>query len=619
MIRLVLLFGALIGLIQLTAAPPWQHYDEPGHFEFAWLLANRSGFPQPGDYDQSMRRELAASMIEHNFFSNRNDLPNLLSASEPVWIGISQISDQSVYHTLLSLPLRLFRGSDITLQLYVARTVSLLLFLVSLIAAYGIACELAPPSHPLRWLLPVTLALLPAFTELMTALNDDVGATAFFSLFLWAGIALLRRGFSWLRLAALLLTAIICFYTKITVSLAIILAVIPLLFILLRGRQRLAPWVIIAAGALLVILVVFSWGDAASWHRKTAQNAPTRVSVENAPFGKHSFQLIAAPGDTARIFQILPGTAVKRLKGRAATIGAWMWASQRITATGPVFFDGSTQSSQTFELGKEPQFVAFQFQVPDNIKRGQIILAFTNKDLNVPVTIYIDGVVLSPGKRPVDEPPRFSTSRLDHGQWGERQFINLARNTSAEDSGPWIRPYAERAIQRYLIGEPSLILGALLDWPGGEWYYRTASKNLFQTFWAVFGWGQIHLKPAWIYYILGIVTLLGMIGALLALIRRRFKISWEIALFLGVTVLWMWGAAFTRGLGSLVGEVFIPSARYAYPAVIPTVLILCYGWLELLKPLRRLPAGPGLRYLPYWVFFIALNLYSLFTIYSYYH
>lgn len=615
---LVLLLGFVSGLGYLAAAPPWQHYDEPGHFEFAWLIANRPGFPEPGDFDQSMRRELAASMMEHDFFQENDSTPNLLSVHEPVWIGISQISDYPVYYTLLSLPLRLFRFSDITFQLYLARMVSLLLFLVTLTAAYGIACELSPPGHALRWMLPAGLALVPAVTDLMTGLNDDVGATAFFSLFIWAGIALIRRGFSLLRFIALLITVGLCFFTKITVNLVVVLAAIPLLFSLLRGRRRTAAWGALALMAVLAVPLVFSWGDAASWYRDTLQEAPSRASVEAAPFGKYTFQLVGAPGTTAKIFQTLPEPALKRLEGRAATLGAWMWASQRVTTTAPLFFDGQKAVSQTFEIGKEPQFYAIQVQVPDRFTRGQIILSFTNQDYNVPVTVYFDGIVLSPGRRPVDEPPRFTTARLDLGEWGERNFSNLARNASGEAGWPWIRPLAERAIQRYAIGAPSSILGALLDWQGGSWYYRSAIKNLFQTFWAVFGWGHVRLQPAWLYYVLGGVTLAGTGGALYGLVRRRFRLPWDIVLFLGVSVLWMWGAAFMRGLGSLVGEVFIPSARYAYPAAIPTLLVLCLGWLAFLSPQGRLARPDRMRYLPFWIFFLALNFYSLATLYLYY-
>src|SRR3712207_3902621 len=76
---LAMLCLALVqGLIYLTLLPPWQHYDEPTHFEYAWLIANHTFLPKPGDEDQTMRREVAASMLEHRFYWNLPQ-PNLLT------------------------------------------------------------------------------------------------------------------------------------------------------------------------------------------------------------------------------------------------------------------------------------------------------------------------------------------------------------------------------------------------------------------------------------------------------------------------------------------------------------------------------------------------------------
>ena len=92
-IYLIMLAGLIHGLLYVFLLPPWQHYDEPGHFEYAWLLANRLGLPSPGKYDQSMRREVAASMVEHAFFKYLDIRPNLLDQNTPVWIGSSQTND----------------------------------------------------------------------------------------------------------------------------------------------------------------------------------------------------------------------------------------------------------------------------------------------------------------------------------------------------------------------------------------------------------------------------------------------------------------------------------------------------------------------------------------------
>ena len=153
---LILLLSLIVGLVYLFLLPPWQHYDEPGQFEYAWLIANTENFPEVGEYDQSMRRNVAASMVEHNFYRSGYS-PNLLSITKPIRIGIPQVGSSPLYYLFASIPLRFIQSTDIAFQLYTARLFSLLLFLISVGAAYGVAVELTPPKHPLRWLLPISI------------------------------------------------------------------------------------------------------------------------------------------------------------------------------------------------------------------------------------------------------------------------------------------------------------------------------------------------------------------------------------------------------------------------------------------------------------------------------
>ncbi len=274
---LMLLLGLLIGLTFIYVVPPWQHYDEPTQFEFAWLIANQSGLPERGDYDQSMRREVAASMVERDFFRDLGIKPNLLSLSKPIWIGISQIGSQPLYYWIIALPLRLFNTADVTLQLFFARYTSLMLYLATIIAAYGIAVELTPKRHPLRWLLPLSILMLPSLVDILTAVNDDVGATAFFSLFLWAGIRLIIRGFNWLRLGILVLLGVICFYTKTTVMVAVILVLIPVVFSIIKGSKRRYVWLTFGGAVVLLGLSFIAWGDAANWYKTVSPGLSTRI------------------------------------------------------------------------------------------------------------------------------------------------------------------------------------------------------------------------------------------------------------------------------------------------------------------------------------------------------
>src|SRR5512141_3141938 len=96
-----LILGLLNGSIYVLLVPPWQHYDEPNHFEYVWLIAKRGVLPKPDDYDPSMRRAVAISMINHGFFKGLNFTPNLEPESGPVWIGAySQLSNRPLYYAL---------------------------------------------------------------------------------------------------------------------------------------------------------------------------------------------------------------------------------------------------------------------------------------------------------------------------------------------------------------------------------------------------------------------------------------------------------------------------------------------------------------------------------------
>lgn len=617
---LVLLLGLIHGLIYVFTVPPWQHYDEPGQFEHAWLIANRPGLPNSGDYDQAMRREVAASMIEHGFFKDLGFRPNLLSVTEPIWIGIAQTSDPHAYYWFVALPLRLVQTSDITFQLYLGRMVSLLFYLLTIALGYAIIAELTGSGAPLRWLLPLTMVMIPGFTDMMTAVNNDVGATAFFSAFLWLSIRTIRKGAHGLRFIALLSLAVLCFFTKTTVAFAPLLAPIPIVVSLLnRGKQRRVAWGILAIGLLTSTGMTLYPGEPAFWYDLRLADNTRRVKTK-APHGEYAFKLRPSEEkSTSQLVQPLPGESISLLKGKTVTLGAWIWANQPATVTSPGIATKNQLQQRTFEVTTQPQFFSFTAEIEADPWFIRVILPSTQPSGDMVLTVYFDGILLVDGEYSNYGDPQFDKPDGLHGFWGGRSFNNLIRNGSAESSWWGARRTIDTRFSKIYPASLSTILASLRDWNGAEWYYRATFDNLFRTFWAKFGWGNVLLAGSKPYRPLGIVTLLAFAAAAFAAWRRRSTLPKSEITFLAMAGILVWGAAFFRGIGSLFGVIFIPASRYAYPAIIPTVLALCVGWYTVIQlfGLQRKALKIAL-YSLYVLLFLALDVLAVWSIIRYY-
>jgi hypothetical protein len=225
----VMLVAFLQGLVYLFLLPPWQHYDEPTHFEYAWLIANRDPFVFSGDVDQTMRREVAASMLQHAFYWNLPK-PDLLTDTEEIYIGVSELSHPPLYYVLVSMPLRLARNLDIVSQLYIARMVSLVLLLITVVLTAGIVREITPSNHILRWAVPLILVLMPPVVDVMTAVNNDAGAIFIFCLFLRGAVRTLYSGITVRRVCWMLGTAFLAPLIKNTAASIVLL--VPVVFLI---------------------------------------------------------------------------------------------------------------------------------------------------------------------------------------------------------------------------------------------------------------------------------------------------------------------------------------------------------------------------------------------------
>ena len=596
-IVLILLLGLLQSVLFALVVPPWWHYDEPGHFEYAWLAANLPAWPEVGQYSQAMRVEMANSLEQYGWYKARLENPDL-SGAGPIPIGVLQVGGEPAYYFLASLPLRLMHQTDILAQYFAARAVSILLYLLILLAAWYALGEIVAEDHPLRWMVPAFLALLPAFVDVMTAVNNDVAAVLAATLFLWASLKLIKKGFSIGRLIFMAATLGFCYLSKNTALFTFALAPFVLIFSLLRGRFT---WAVIGISVLGVIIAPFALlegGTATGWYQGPAQAAPLRIASANAPAGKYVFQIDPSKANASgQLLQSLTPDVVKSLRGRYTTLGAWLWANQTTQIYSPhILFatnnngteKGSVSNSpQTpLVLGTEPTFYRFVIRVPEDAVYATISIPYFVPSANS--KIFVDGLVLAAGEHGTTA-PHFNEAGSAKGTWDGREFQNLIRNSSAEQNGLRFRPWIGEKLNTKLSSLFNLpfILETFLDWRGSGWYYISTAGNLFRTFWASLAANKV-LVPSAPGYFLALLTLLGIAGTGRILWLKRKSIRWDMVFLLGLSILLPWALALVRGVsGVLTGSPVISWTRYADTAILPTALMLCAGWWSWLELMKR--------------------------------
>jgi hypothetical protein len=632
-LMVVLLIGLVHGMIYLALIPPWQHYDEPTHFEYAWLVANWRRIPEAGEYDAEMRREVAQSMIDHGFYEGLGYLPNLDASKGEIPIGsYSQLGDPPLYYLLTAIPVGLLKTQPVTVQLYGARLMSIAMLLVSLGAIYGLVCELTTPGSPLRWVIPGGVALLPGYVELMSAINNDVGAAALMALVLWGSVRLVKRGWHFWTVLWSGAAMVLCLFTKETVFWAAPLWVLGVALSLLPGRWKRLGWVAVGAIGAVLVAATVGWGDAVLWYRSTDQAEDTRMRAGEAPVGESVFSLqIDDPnqinGRVTQLSQLVPTETVRELRGQFVTVGAWMWADEPVTTYLPVLtaftaVRGANQAMQTVEVGTEPAFYAYYASVPENTTHLQIHLSSADLGPAVQGKIYLDGIVLVAGEQPIEVAPIWDNATADTGTWAGEAVVNAIRNASAESAGPRVYPWVDKLGSRVIPynGRPSLLVYSILDHERAGNYYLYAVKNLVQTFWGKFAWGHVKLEGTAIYSILTGATLIGLIGCI-AIIGYKFPQYQLSALgVLGLALLGVWGLTLVRGVFHLFNvNSFIPGARYAYPVIGPTMGVLGYGWWSILSSIgKRLRLKAGFLVAGLGLAMLAVDIWSVISVWKFY-
>jgi hypothetical protein len=622
-----ILLAVLHGFIYLRVTPPWQHYDEPAHFEYAWLVARNGRLPQPADADRMMRGDLIRSMAANGFFSPPLRAEALETAANPKGklpqIGHSQLGEVSVYYLLPAAAIALTADASLTAQLAAARASSLILLVVTVICAWAIARLLTPEHHPLRWLTPASLALLPSFVDLMTSVNSDVGAVAMFSIFLWTTTRYLTLNTAsrWQRILTMLLmltTAAACVFVKGTSAAAVLIAVLALIFGSFPPQRRYISWLILIPTTIAALLLAFRGGDAHAWYTtmNSARDQATRCDLPQCaghiPVGDFAVRVAPRTGKAGRLVQSVPADLTKTAVGRIVTVAGWRWAhSPNLTTRLPwLAADYVDLSSPIAPLSQTPEFFAYRVALPAQMTYLRIVLPGTNAE-----DVYYDGLMAAVGEWSIAELQQAAVVGGDEIRIDGRIIQNLVRNGSGEQATIAFRPSVLQILDRVTPAwmEWPMGLSALLDLRGSGWYFQLVLKNIFESFWGRFGWGQIAV-PNEIFTALMVLTAACVAAAAWALVHVKRAGMFAVAVIFGIAVLGSVIPAMLRGTATAFEHfLWLPGARYVAPVTILLMLMLLHGSVQLLNRF-----GPAAQRIIPTIVLAELSILSIATVATYY-
>lgn len=586
---ILLILAAIIGTIYVFIIPPWEHYDEPGHFEYAWLAANRSEWPKWGDYDQSMRREVGASMLEHNF--HEYSIYHLLKTDEPISIIIPQTGDVPLYYFLASLPLRLIKHSDITFQLYIARFLSLGLLLTTIFLAYQCACLIFGKKHPLAWMTPLFLVLLPGFVEIMTAVNNDAAAISCLTFFLYAGTLLFLKGFSFKRIILLAVSVVLCLFAKSTAFLALPLCVVVIILTFFKKLRFAKVIGLVAACGLVITPIIFSLQKTAPafFYAQMDPSLPITIDKEEAPLGNHVIAQESGGKSGKQYFLPFLSKEISTYKNPALTFGAWIWADTTAAIQSPEIYCRNFEravpfTNEAITITSAPTYYSFSISLAETLNSICWVSFYTNTNLDN--NIYWDGILLVEGSYGDSTIPEYLDDQAEVIVWNGTTIENIIKNGSGEKAWPTSSSIIQNAVLNRVIFSISNVF-SILDLAHFQWYFQYVLAHIFRSFWGQFGWGSIHYLGAHPYRFFLALSFVGGVGAIF-IFRRKPTTGQQKVFLLFFTVFILQSVmVIFRGVGTWYDRLFFPSARYLYPAVLPIGLFLTLGYYEIIDLLNR--------------------------------
>lgn len=175
-----------LGLIYLAVIPPWGGPDEPRHYEYVRLLHEKGRLVGYSDIDKNVMNQIIRSMDAVNYWNwgvslwtraKPGELPK--DFAEIYSNGTHQLHQPPLAYLLYLPALKAFAASPIESQLYAMRLISILLNIVTVLAAYVAGREIFRDDPTMALAIPVFIMLLPQHLFLhSTVMNDHLTEAA---------------------------------------------------------------------------------------------------------------------------------------------------------------------------------------------------------------------------------------------------------------------------------------------------------------------------------------------------------------------------------------------------------------------------------------------------------
>jgi hypothetical protein len=258
-------------MIYAVVIPPWQAPDEPGHFEFTWLIAQLGRIPKEADISSAFEQELLASLYEWRYGDligrplpakmplRMDDLPLQIFARRARTILSERFSLAYAWQALFILP---FLHQDLAFQLFAVRFSSVWLNVGIVWLAYCMFQKLVPSRPSLSALMTSLMVFLPQHTFINSAVGDGPMAEWMACLVLYSWVCLFQKGFGIWRVVGIVLGTLAAVWSKRTTIFLVPVDVGLAFGWFLRQRHRFWTWsrvLYVCAGLVLLSLVLWGW------------------------------------------------------------------------------------------------------------------------------------------------------------------------------------------------------------------------------------------------------------------------------------------------------------------------------------------------------------------------